>query len=86
MFLFVIPIAFDFIFYTSGPLHCEAIDTRQADHYQIFRGFLTVLSYAIVPFAGISISNLLIIIELKKSKKRFMSKDENGQIRHFSTK
>ncbi|CAF2643449.1 unnamed protein product [Rotaria sp. Silwood2] len=85
MFIFVVPIPFDFIFYTSGTLHCEAFDTVQADHYQIFRGFFTVFSYAILPFVGITISNLLIIIELKKSKKRFMTKGENGAMRRFST-
>ena len=86
MFIFVAPIPFDFIFYTRGTLHCEAFDTTQADRYQIFRGFFTVLSYAIVPFVGISISNFLIIVELKKSRKRFMTKDENGTVRRFSTK
>ena len=86
MAIFVAPIPFDFLFYTSGTLHCEAFDTIQADRYQIFRGFFTVFSYAIVPFVGISLSNLLIIIELKKSKQRFMSKDENGEIRRFSSK
>jgi hypothetical protein len=86
MFIFVLPIPFDFIFYTSGSLHCEAFDTVQADRYQIFRGFFTVFSYAIIPFVGISISNFLIIMELKKSRKRFMIKDVNGTTRHFSTK
>ena len=86
MFIFVAPIPFDFLFYTSGSLHCEAFDTIQADRYQIFRGFFTVFSYAMIPFVGISISNLLIIIELKKSKKRFTAKDENGEMRRYSTK
>jgi hypothetical protein len=86
MFIFVVPIPFDFIFYTSGSLHCEAFETVEADRYQIFRGFFTVFSYAIVPFVGITISNFLIIMELKKSKKRFMTKDENGTMRRFSTK
>jgi hypothetical protein len=80
MLIYFIPIPFDFIFYTSGPLHCEAFDTLHADRYQIFRGFFTVFTYAMIPFVGISISNLLIIIELKNSKKRFMTKDENGTI------
>ncbi len=86
MIIFVVPIPFDFIFYTTGPVHCEAFDTIEADRYQIFRGFFTVFSYAIVPFVGISISNFLIIMELKKSKQRFMMKDENGTMRRFSTK
>lgn len=86
MFMFITPIPFDFAFYTSGTMHCEAFDTVQADRYQIFRGFFTVLSYAIVPFIGISISNLLIIIELKKSNKRFTVKDKNGTKTRFSTK
>ena len=86
MFIFVVPIAFDFLFYTSGPLHCEAFDTEAADRYQIFRGFFTVFSYAIIPFVGITISNFLIIMELKKSRKRFMTKDANGTMRRFSTK
>ncbi|CAF1169207.1 unnamed protein product [Adineta steineri] len=85
MFIFIAPIPFDFIFYTTGPLHCEAFDTTNAQYYQIFRGFFTVFSYAMVPFVGISISNFLIIMELKKSKKRFMTKDENGTMRRFST-
>ena len=86
MLIYVLPIPFDFVFYTSGTLHCEAFDTLNADRYQIFRGFFTVFSYAIVPFVGISISNLLIIIELKKSKKRFVIKDDNGRNKSFSTK
>jgi hypothetical protein len=86
MFIFVAPIPFDFIFFTSGTLHCEAFDTVQAHRYQIFRGFFTVFSYAIVPFIGISISNFLIIMELKKSRKRFLTKDANGAMRRFSTK
>ncbi len=86
MIIFVLPIPFDFIFYTSGPMHCEAFDTIEADRYQIFRGFFTVFSYALIPFVGISISNFLIIMELKKSKERFMTKDENGTMRRFSTK
>jgi hypothetical protein len=86
MFIFVVPIPFDFIFYTSGSLHCEAIDSTQAHLYQIFRGFFTVFTYAMVPFVGICISNFLIIMELKKSRKRFMTKDENGTMRRFSTK
>ncbi|CAF3601665.1 unnamed protein product [Rotaria sordida] len=85
MFIFVVPIPFDFIFYTSGTLHCEAFDTLQADYYQIFRGFFTVISYAMLPFVGITISNLLIIIELKKSRQRFKAKGENGTMRRFST-
>ncbi|CAF3665224.1 unnamed protein product [Rotaria socialis] len=85
MFIFVVPIPFDFVFYTSGTIHCEAFNTAEADRYQIFRGFFTVFSYAILPFAGISISNLLIIIELKKSKQRFMVKGKNGTMRRFST-
>jgi hypothetical protein len=86
MIIFVLPIPFDFIFYTTGPIHCEAFDTIEADRYQIFRGFFTVFSYAMIPFVGISISNFLIIMELKKSKERFMMKDENGTMRRFSTK
>lgn len=86
MFIFVVPIPFDFVFFTSGPLHCEAFDTAQADRYQIFRGFFTVFSYAIVPFVGIMISNFLIVMELKKSKERLMAKDENGTLRRISTK
>ena len=86
MVIFVVPIPFDCVFFTSGPLHCEAFDTVQADRYQIFRGFLTVFSYAIVPFVGIMISNFLIIMELKKSKERLMGKDENGTLRRISTK
>jgi hypothetical protein len=49
-------------FYASGSLHCEALDTIQAHLYQIFRGFFTVFSYGMVPFVGICISKLLIII------------------------
>jgi hypothetical protein len=86
MIIFVVPIPFDFIFYTSGTIHCEAFNTLQADRYQIFRGFFTVFSYAIVPFVGISISNFLIIMELKKSRKRFKVKDQDGTMRRFSTK
>jgi hypothetical protein len=86
MVMYVVPIPFDFIFYTSGSLHCEAFDTLHAHRYQIFRGFFTVFSYAMIPFVGISISNLLIIIELKNSKKRFMTTDENGTMRRFSSK
>jgi hypothetical protein len=86
MVLFLAPIPFDFIFYTSGSLYCEAFDTKEADLYQIFRGFFTVFSYAMVPFVGICISNFLIIMELKKSKKRFMTTDANGTMRRFSTK
>ena len=86
MFLFAIPIPFDFMFFTSGLLHCEAFDTIQADHYQLFRGFFTVVSYAMLPFFGISISNFLIIMELKKSRKRLMSRTEVGSIRRFSSK
>ena len=86
MLIFVLPIPFDFTFYTTGLIHCEAVDTPQADHYQIFRGFFTVFSYAILPFIGISISNLLIIIELRKSRQRFQTKDHNGTMRRFSTK
>jgi hypothetical protein len=78
MFIYVVPIPFDFIFFTSGTLHCEAFDTIHAHRYQIFRGFFTVFTYALIPFVGISISNLLIIIELKNSKKRFLTKDDNG--------
>ncbi|CAF4538137.1 unnamed protein product [Rotaria sp. Silwood1] len=85
MLLFVVPIPFDFVYYTNGTLHCEAFETVQADYYQIFRGFFTVFSYAMLPFVGITISNLLIIIELKKSKKRFMTKGANGTMRRFST-
>jgi hypothetical protein len=85
MLIYVIPIPFDFIFYTSGTLHCEAFDTLHADRYQIFRGFFTVFTYAMIPFVGISISNLLIIIELKNSKKRFITKDDAGTTTaHFS--
>jgi hypothetical protein len=84
MFIFAAPIPFDFMFYRDGKLHCEAVDTVQADQYQIFRGFFTVLSYAIVPFAGIMISNFLIIMELKKSQARFPAKGENGTIRRPS--
>ena len=83
---YVVPIPFDFIFYTSGELHCEAFDTLHAHRYQIFRGFFTVFSYAMIPFVGIAISNLLIIIELKKSKERFPIKDEDGKMRNISTK
>ena len=86
MIIYVVPIPFDFVFYTSGSLHCEAFDTPHAHRYQIFRGFFTVFSYAIIPFVGISISNLLIIIELKNSKKRFMTTDESGTMRRFSSK
>jgi len=86
MLIYAVPIPFDFIFYTSGTLHCEAFDTLHAHRYQIFRGFFTVFSYAMIPFVGISISNLLIIIELKNSKKRFMIKDDDGTMKHFSTK
>jgi hypothetical protein len=87
MLIYFIPIPFDFIFYTSGTLHCEAFDTLHADRYQIFRGFFTVFTYAMIPFVGISISNLLIIIELKNSKKRFKTKDEDGTTTaHFSNK
>ena len=86
MFIYVVPIPFDFIFYTSGSLHCEAFDTPHAHRYQIFRGFFTVFSYAMIPFVGISISNLLIIMELKNSRKRFMTTDENGTMRRFSSK
>ena len=86
MLIYVVPIPFDFIFYTSGSLHCEAFDTPHAHRYQIFRGFFTVFSYAMIPFVGISISNLIIILELKNSKKRFMTTDENGTVRRFSSK
>ena len=86
MLIYVIPIPFDFVFYTSGTLHCEAFDTLHAHRYQIFRGFFTVFSYAIIPFVGISISNILIIIELRKSKKRFITTDEDGTNRHISIK
>jgi hypothetical protein len=86
MLIYAIPIPFDFIFYTSGTLHCEAFDTLHAHRYQIFRGFFTVFTYAIIPFIGISISNILIIIELRKSKKRFITKDEHGTTRHLSNK
>jgi hypothetical protein len=86
MFIYVVPIPFDFIFYTSGAIHCEAFDTLHARRYQIFRGFFTVFSYAIIPFVGISISNLLIIIELKNSKKRFITKGEDGKTTHVSNK
>ncbi|CAF0798124.1 unnamed protein product [Didymodactylos carnosus] len=85
MIMYIIPVPFDFLFFTSGNLHCEAFDSRNADRYQLFRGFFTVLSYAIVPFVGISISNLLIIIELKKSKERFTKKNDNGTMRRFSS-
>jgi hypothetical protein len=84
--MYVIPIPFDFIFYTSGSLHCEAFDTLHAHRYQIFRGFFTVFSYALIPFVGISISNILIIIELRKSKKRFITKDEDGITTQVSNK
>jgi hypothetical protein len=86
MFIYAVPIPFDFIFYTKGALHCEAFDTVHAHRYQIFRGFFTVFSYAIIPFVGIAISNLLIIIELKNSKKRFISKEDNGKATHVSNK
>ena len=86
MIIYVVPIPFDFIFYTSGSLHCEAFDTLHAHRYQVFRGFFTVFTYAMIPFVGISISNLLIIIELKNSKKRFLTTDENGTMRRFSSK
>ena len=86
MLIYVIPIPFDFVFYTSGTLHCEAFDTLHAHRYQIFRGFFTVFSYAILPFVGISISNILIIIELQKSKKRFITTDDDGTTRHISNK
>ena len=86
MFIYVVPIPFDFIFYTSGSFHCEAFDTPDAHRYQIFRGFFTVFSYAMIPFVGISISNLVIIIELKNSTKRFMTTDANGTVRRFSSK
>ncbi|CAF1594037.1 unnamed protein product [Rotaria sp. Silwood1] len=85
MLIYVLPIPFDFIFYTSGTLHCEAFDTLHAKRYQIFRGFFTVLSYAMVPFVGIAISNLLIIIELKNSKKRFIMKNDDGTMTNFTT-
>lgn len=86
MLIYVIPIPFDFIFYTSGTLHCEAFDTPHAHRYQIFRGFFTVFSYAMIPFVGISISNILIIIELRKSKNRFITTNEDGTTRHLSNK
>lgn len=85
MLMFAVPIPFDFIFYTSGSLHCEAFDTPHAHRYQIFRGFFTVFSYAMIPFVGISISNLLIIIELKNSQKRFMTTDENGAVHRLTS-
>ncbi|CAF2189066.1 unnamed protein product [Rotaria magnacalcarata] len=85
MLMFVVPIPFDFVFYTSGALHCEAFDTLHAHRYQIFRGFFTVFSYAIIPFVGIAISNLLIIIELKNAKKRFIIKENDGTIRSLAT-
>ncbi|CAF3537704.1 unnamed protein product [Rotaria sordida] len=85
MLMYVVPIPFDFIFYTSGTLHCEAFNTLHADRYQIFRGFFTVFSYAMIPFVGIAISNLLIIIELKNSKKRFILKADDGTMKNFST-
>ena len=85
MLIYVVPIPFDFIFYTSGTLHCEAFDTLHAHRYQIFRGFFTVFTYAVIPFFGIAISNLLIIIELKNSKKRFMVKNEDGTKSNLST-
>ncbi|CAF0724512.1 unnamed protein product [Adineta steineri] len=85
MLIYIVPIPFDFIFYTSGTLHCEAFDTLHAHRYQIFRGFFTVFSYAMIPFFGISISNLLIIIELKNSRKRFKIKDEDGTTKNLSS-
>ncbi len=86
MLIYAIPIPFDFIFYTSGRLHCEAFDTLHAHRYQIFRGFFTVFTYAMIPFVGISISNILIIVELKKSKNRFITRDEDGTTRQLSNK
>ncbi|CAF4505084.1 unnamed protein product, partial [Rotaria sp. Silwood2] len=85
MLIYVVPIPFDFVFYTSGTLHCEAFNTLHARRYQIFRGFFTVFSYAIIPFIGIAISNLLIIVELKNSKKRFIMKNDDGTMTNFST-
>ncbi|UJR31633.1 hypothetical protein I4U23_019115 [Adineta vaga] len=85
MLIYIVPIPFDFIFYTSGTLHCEAFDTLHAHRYQIFRGFFTVFSYALIPFCGISISNLIIIIELKNSSKRFKVKDDDGTTKNFTT-
>ncbi|CAF1673078.1 unnamed protein product [Adineta ricciae] len=85
MLLYIVPIPFDFIFYTSGSLHCEAFDTLHAHRYQIFRGFFTVVSYALIPFCGISISNLIIIFELKNSSKRFKIKDDDGTAKNFTT-
>ncbi|CAF3217457.1 unnamed protein product [Rotaria socialis] len=85
MLMFVVPIPFDFVFYTSGALHCEAFDTLHAHRYQIFRGFFTVFTYAMIPFVGIAISNLLIIIELKKAKKRFIIKENDGTMRSLAT-
>jgi len=86
MLIYAIPIPFDFVFYTSGRLHCEAFDTLHAHRYQIFRGFFTVFTYAMIPFVGISISNILIIVELKKSKNRFITRDEDGTTRQLSNK
>ena len=85
MLIFAVPIPFDFIFYTSGAIHCEAFDTMHAHRYQIFRGFFTVFSYAMIPFVGIAISNFIIVIELKNSKKRFITKDESGTVKNFAS-
>ena len=85
MLIYVIPIPFDFAFYTNGPVLCEAFNTPHAHRYQIFRGFFTVFSYAIIPFVGISISNILIIIELRESKKRLLTMGEDGT-RHVPNK
>jgi hypothetical protein len=86
MFIFAVPIPFDFIFYTSGALHCEAFDTIHAHRYQIFRGFFTVFTYAMIPFFGISLSNFIIIIELKNSKKRFLTKEDDGTVKNLASK
>ena len=86
MFIYVIPIPFDFIFYTSGPMHCEAFNTLHAHRYQIFRGFFTVFSYAIIPFVGISISNILIIFELRESKRRLTTTSDDRNARHVPNK
>lgn len=86
MLIYVIPIPFDFAFYTRGSIHCEAFNTLHAHRYQIFRGFFTVFSYAIIPFVGISISNIIIIIELRESKRRLLTVAEDGTTRHVPNK